>query len=94
MQDSHEKPVEVDFRRRDTEGGWQGTLDRFGLAAAPTWFDWLEWVLVLRCNTRVCHRAIKRMPQTMEAKARLRTPRTTGFTQHAALDTSPLHDAF
>jgi hypothetical protein len=43
-----DKPhVEVDFRRRDTETGWLGTLDRFGLAAAPIWFEWLEWVLVL-----------------------------------------------
>jgi hypothetical protein len=40
-------PVEVDFRRRETEAGWQGVLDRFGLAAAPIWFEWLEWVLVL-----------------------------------------------
>src|SRR5207244_4219332 len=44
---SHKETVEVDFRRRDTEGGWQGILDRFGLAAAPVWFDWLQWVLVL-----------------------------------------------
>ncbi len=47
MQPSHEEIVEVNFRRRETEGGWFRTLDRFGLAAAPVWFDWLEWVLVL-----------------------------------------------
>ncbi len=22
-------------------------MDRFGLAAAPRWFEWLEWILVL-----------------------------------------------
>jgi len=42
-----QQPVEVDFRRRETEPGWQRILDRFGLAAAPTWFNWLEWILVL-----------------------------------------------
>jgi len=47
MQQPHENPVELDFRRRDTEGGWLSILDRFGLAAAPTWFDWLEWILIL-----------------------------------------------
>src|SRR5437762_602461 len=42
-----EKSIEVDFRLRETEAGWQRILDRFGLAAAPRWFEWLEWILVL-----------------------------------------------
>ncbi|MBA3963597.1 MAG: hypothetical protein H0X40_17095 [Chthoniobacterales bacterium] len=32
---------------RETEGGWLGACDRFALTAAPTWFNWLEWVFVL-----------------------------------------------
>jgi hypothetical protein len=40
-------PVEVDLRRRESEAGWQGICERFALAAAPTWFNWLEWILVL-----------------------------------------------
>jgi hypothetical protein len=44
---SHKETIEVNFCRRETERGWRGILDRFGLAAAPVWFDWLEWVLVL-----------------------------------------------
>ncbi len=47
MSATNKPPVEVDFSRRDTEASWQGTLDRVGLAAAPVWFAWLEWVLIL-----------------------------------------------
>jgi hypothetical protein len=39
--------IEIDFRRRETEPGWQRIMDRFALAAAPKWFEWLEWILVL-----------------------------------------------
>jgi hypothetical protein len=46
-QEEREAHVEIDLRRRETEAGWQGVCDRFALAAAPTWFNWLEWVLVL-----------------------------------------------
>jgi hypothetical protein len=46
-QEPEEKPVEIDFRRRETEAGWQRILDRLGLRAAPVWFEWLEWILVL-----------------------------------------------
>jgi hypothetical protein len=39
--------VEAAPHTRETQAGWQGACDRFAFAAAPTWFNWLEWVLVL-----------------------------------------------
>jgi hypothetical protein len=42
-----ETALEIELRGGETEAGWQGTCDRFGLSAAPTWFSWLEWVFVL-----------------------------------------------
>ncbi len=40
-------PIKDDPERRDTKVGWQGACDGFALAAAPMWFNWLEWILVL-----------------------------------------------
>jgi len=45
--DQREAHDAIDLPPRETEPGWQGVCDRFGLGAAPTWFNWLEWVLVL-----------------------------------------------
>ena len=39
--------IELDLQRRETEAGWIALIDRFGLRAAPTWFNWLGWVLAL-----------------------------------------------
>lgn len=39
--------VEADSSSGETQAGWQQACDRFALAAAPTWFNWLEWVFVL-----------------------------------------------
>jgi len=47
MQKPDQSAIEVDFRRRETEGGWSAGIDRLGLAAAPVWFTWLEWILIL-----------------------------------------------
>ncbi len=47
MPAAHPGPAENDLRRRETEAGWQDVCDRFALTAAPTWFNWLEWILVL-----------------------------------------------
>jgi hypothetical protein len=40
-------PDPLDLNARNGEAGWQGACDRVALAAAPAWFNWLEWVLVL-----------------------------------------------
>ena len=39
--------IEVNLRRKETEAGWVSVMDRFGLQATPTWFNWLGWVLAL-----------------------------------------------
>jgi hypothetical protein len=39
--------IEIDFDRTETEAGWIRVIDRFGLRAAPTWFNWLGWMLAL-----------------------------------------------
>ena len=47
MEQPEPKRIEVDLRHRETEAGWQRVIDRFALEAAPKWFEWLGWVLVL-----------------------------------------------
>jgi hypothetical protein len=37
----------VDFRKRNTERGWQETIDEFWLKATPLLFTWVEWTLML-----------------------------------------------
>ena len=37
----------VNFSEEKTEAGWQKTLDEFWKVVTPTWFEWLEWVLIL-----------------------------------------------
>jgi len=39
--------LEIDLGRRQSEAGWQATLDGFALRAVPRWFEWLGWVLAL-----------------------------------------------
>jgi hypothetical protein len=39
--------ISVNLKARKTEAGWAATLDRIGMKAAPMWFDWLKWILVL-----------------------------------------------
>jgi len=46
MAEKDEK-FEIDFSRRETEAGWIEIYDRFGLTAAPVWFNWLGWIFVL-----------------------------------------------
>ena len=40
--------MKIDFREKKTEAQWQETLDDFWKRATPLWFDWLEWVLLIR----------------------------------------------
>jgi hypothetical protein len=63
MDKPFEKPVKVDFCRRETERGWQRILDRFGLTAAPIWFDWLEWILVLGAFEYLAKKSGSRLAQ-------------------------------
>ena len=39
--------VDADPHPRENQASWQAACDRFAFAAAPTWFNWLEWVFVL-----------------------------------------------
>jgi len=39
--------IEVDFSHQDTEAGWNRILYEFGKRAAPVWFNWLGWFLLL-----------------------------------------------
>jgi uncharacterized membrane-anchored protein len=43
--------MKIDFNARKTEVGWQQTVDDFWKEATPTWFEWLEWILVLGAIT-------------------------------------------
>ena len=47
MEEPEPKPVKLDLRHRESEAGWQRVIDRFVLKAAPKWFEWLNWVLVI-----------------------------------------------
>ncbi len=47
MEQTEATRIEIDLRRRETEAGWQGVIDRFALSATPRWFEWLGWVLIL-----------------------------------------------
>lgn len=67
MHETRDNPIELDFRRRDTESGWLKTLDRFGLAAAPTWFAWLEWILVLGAFEYLAGRSGRALPGLISA---------------------------
>ena len=40
-------PIEIDFTRKETEAGWIRILDSTGKNAAPTWFNWLGWTLII-----------------------------------------------
>jgi hypothetical protein len=37
----------IDFKRKENEAGWQSIIDNFGLRAAPLWFTWIKWYLIL-----------------------------------------------
>ncbi len=39
--------MKIDFDEKDTEAGWQKRLDKFWLAAAPKWFEWIGWLFLL-----------------------------------------------
>ena len=45
--------MKIDFETQDTEAGWQNRLDRLLLVAAPKWFEWMEWLLILGALTFV-----------------------------------------
>ena len=47
MQTTPPNIAEPDLSPGETLTGWQGACDRFALTGVPTWFTWLEWVLVL-----------------------------------------------
>jgi hypothetical protein len=39
--------MKIDLKAKKTEAGWQKAVDDFWLKAAPKWFEWLSWVLIL-----------------------------------------------
>jgi hypothetical protein len=39
--------MKINLRAKDTDLGWMKRFDRFYLSAAPHWFEWLGWVLIL-----------------------------------------------
>ena len=47
MDQQERAPIEIDFAHKATEAQWQQILDEFGAKAAPVWFNWLGWVLLL-----------------------------------------------
>ncbi len=39
--------MKIDINVRKTEAEWQEFFDRFWLKAAPQWFQWLAWILII-----------------------------------------------
>ena len=46
----------VDFSEKKTETEWTKSLDKFWKVVTPTWFDWLEWVIILGVFTLVAQK--------------------------------------
>ncbi len=47
MTKKEDRPIEIDFARKETEAGWCQLMDNFGRKATPVWFNWVGWTLLL-----------------------------------------------
>jgi CHASE3 domain sensor protein len=43
--------MKINLKAKKTETEWQKTLDNFWMKAAPQWFEWLGWILILGAIT-------------------------------------------
>jgi hypothetical protein len=67
MAGPEQKRIELDFRHRETEAGWQGVIDHFALEATSKWFEWLGWVLVLAAFQYVADQSGSRFARAIPA---------------------------
>lgn len=43
--------MKIDFNAKKTEAEWQKVLDDFWMKAAPKWFEWIGWIIILGAFT-------------------------------------------
>jgi hypothetical protein len=57
MSNDDDQLIEIDFSRKETEAGWIRILDNLGKNAAPVWFNWLAWILIIAAFQYLFHKS-------------------------------------
>lgn len=39
--------MKIDFEHKNSESEWQNKVDKLWLSAAPKWFEWVGWLLIM-----------------------------------------------